>query len=155
MFSSLSQKIIIGALLLIVSCAPDPRFRSTPLPEDQRDETVRRDRRTGQDWRYAKEKPDETGIASFVADEMQGRATASGETYNMRERVAAHRTLPFNSIVRVTNLENGKSVDVRIVDRGPFVKDRVIDLSFEAAKELDFIREGQTQVELRVIRVGK
>ena len=96
----------------------------------------------------------ETGLASFVADEMHGRRTASGEIFNMRELVAAHPTLPFESIVRVIDPVTNNFVDVRIIDRGPFVKGRIIDLSFEAAKQLGFIEQGTLLVELQVLREG-
>jgi rare lipoprotein A len=76
------------------------------------------------------------GIASFYGKKFHGRKTASGETYDMYKLTAAHRTLPFGTKVKVTNLLNGRSVVVRINDRGPFKKDRIIDLSFEAARRL-------------------
>lgn len=97
----------------------------------------------------------ETGIASFVADEQQGKRTYYGEIYNIRELVAAHPKLPYNSIVEVTNLANNKKVEVRIIDKGPYVRGRIIDLSFEAAKQLDFIEEGTTEVKIKLIRVGE
>ncbi len=98
---------------------------------------------------------EETGIASFTADEIQGQKTASGRIYNLRDLVAAHPTLPFGTIVEVTNLENNKSVEVEIIDRGPYVTGRIIDVSFEAAKELGFIEKGTTEVKLRIVRMGK
>jgi rare lipoprotein A len=91
------------------------------------------------------------GVASYYAHKFHGRRTASGETYDENQLTAAHRTLPFGTVVRVTNLGNGRSVTVRINDRGPWVKDRIIDLSYRAARELDFIRRGLTRVELEVI----
>lgn len=97
------------------------------------------------------EEPYETGRASFYGGEFHGRRTASGERYDHREMTAAHRTLPFGTRVRVTNVENGKSVVVRITDRGPFRKGRVIDVSKRAARELGFVRQGTTEVELRVV----
>ena len=96
----------------------------------------------------------ETGIASFTADEMQGRKTASGRIYHLRDLVAAHPTLPFGCIVRVTNLENNKTVDVEIIDRGPYIQNRIIDLSFEAAKQLDFLEQGTTRVSIEVVELG-
>ena len=95
----------------------------------------------------------QTGMASFIADEMHGKPTASGEMYNMRSLVAAHPTLPFGTRVRVTSLTNGKNTVVRINDRGPFVKDRIIDLSFEAAKTLGFVTKGVELVEIRVLQM--
>ena len=97
----------------------------------------------------------EQGLASFMADELHGKKTASGETYNMRDLTAAHKHLPFGTIVKVVNLKNRKTVNVTINDRGPYVKDRIIDVSFEAAKQLDFVNEGVTPVKINVITMGK
>jgi rare lipoprotein A len=91
------------------------------------------------------------GIASYYADEFNGRRTASGETYDMHDLTAAHRTLPFNTRVRVTNLANNRSVVVRINDRGPFVGDRIIDLSLRAAQELSMIGPGTARVSLEIL----
>lgn len=90
----------------------------------------------------------EEGIAAYYATAFHGRRTASGATYDERELTAAHRTLPFGTRVRVTHLENGREVVVRINDRGPFTKGRVIDLSREAARRLDLIRDGIARVRL-------
>jgi rare lipoprotein A len=92
------------------------------------------------------------GKASFYADQFHGRKTASGETFNMDKLTAAHPSLPFGTRVRVTNLLNGKDVIVRINDRGPFVKGRIIDLSISAAKVIGLIKSGTTQVKLEAIR---
>jgi rare lipoprotein A len=95
------------------------------------------------------------GVASYYAEPYNGRRTASGEifdTYN--GMTAAHKTLPFNTVVRVKNLQNGEEVDVRINDRGPFVKGRVIDLSLAAAKEIDLVRAGVAPVKLKVLKDG-
>ena len=88
----------------------------------------------------------EEGIAAYYASAFHGRRTASGSTYDERELTAAHRTLPFGTRVRVTHIENGKEVVVTINDRGPFTKGRVIDLSREAARRLDLIRDGIARV---------
>lgn len=91
-----------------------------------------------------------TGIASWYGQELNRKRTASGEAYNMNSLTAANRTLPLNTIVRVTNLENGKSVLVRINDRGPYVHGRIIDLSAKAAQILDMKKEGFARVRLQV-----
>lgn len=91
------------------------------------------------------------GLASFYADKFEGRQTSNGEIYYHAKRTAAHRTLPFGSVVKVTNLENNKYVVVRINDRGPFVENRIIDLSKSAAQELDFIEKGLIQVRVELI----
>lgn len=93
----------------------------------------------------------EYGKASFYANKFEGRTTASGEKYWHSKLTAAHRTLPFNSRVKVTNLANSQTVVVRINDRGPFVKDRLIDLSKSAARKLDFTKEGVANVKIEVL----
>jgi rare lipoprotein A len=93
----------------------------------------------------------ERGIASWYGHPYHGRAAADGEIYDMETLVAAHRTLPFQTRVRVRNLSNDKTVDVRIIDRGPFIQGRIIDLSHAAAKEIDLIGPGFGQVEITVI----
>jgi rare lipoprotein A len=94
---------------------------------------------------------DLSGIASYYADDFHGRKTANGEVYNMHELTAAHRTLPFNTRVKVTNLDTNMSVVVRINDRGPFKDDRVIDLSLEAAKQIGMIPNGTGPVRLEIL----
>jgi len=95
------------------------------------------------------------GLASYYAEPYHGRRTASGEIFDSyQELTAAHRTLPFNTLVKVTNQENGKDVEVRINDRGPFVDGRVIDLSLKAAREIDMVRSGTARVKLTVMKEG-
>lgn len=91
------------------------------------------------------------GMASWYGNPYHGRRAADGEIYDMETFVAAHRTMPFQTWVRVRNVANGKTVDVRIIDRGPFVNNRIIDLSHAAAKEIELIGPGTAQVELTVI----
>jgi rare lipoprotein A (peptidoglycan hydrolase) len=91
------------------------------------------------------------GLASWYGPGFYGRRTASGAVYTGTALTAAHRSLPFGTLVRVTNLENGRTVVVVIDDRGPFVRGRVIDLSAAAARRLDMIRDGLVQVRLEVV----
>ncbi|MGA9142485.1 MAG: septal ring lytic transglycosylase RlpA family protein [Candidatus Acidiferrales bacterium] len=93
----------------------------------------------------------EEGVASWYGYPFQGRRTSNGEIYDMHEFTAAHRTLPFNAVVRVTNLSNGKQTEVRINDRGPFVANRVIDLSQSAAQAIEMIGPGTAHVRLEVV----
>ncbi len=95
---------------------------------------------------------EQEGVASWYGTDFHGRPTANGEVYNMYDLTAAHPTLPLPSLVRVTNLENGRSAVVRVNDRGPFVKNRIIDLSKQAARALDFERKGTARV--RVTYMG-
>ena len=92
----------------------------------------------------------QVGMASYYGHKFHGRRTASGERYNEKNLTAAHRSLPFGTRVRVTNVENGKNVTVRINDRGPFVKHRIIDLSFAAAKRIGMISKGVVKVEVTI-----
>lgn len=92
------------------------------------------------------------GMASWYGQQFHGRPTASGEPFDMNGFTAAHKTLPFGTRVRVTHQETKKSVVVRITDRGPFVRGRVIDLSYGAAKDLGMIQAGVVPVQLEVVR---
>jgi rare lipoprotein A len=96
----------------------------------------------------------QTGKASFYADKFEGAPTASGEKYKRNKLTGAHKTLPFGTKVKVTNLSNNKSVEVVINDRGPWVENRVIDLSKAAAEELDFVNQGLADVQVEVIDAG-
>jgi len=94
----------------------------------------------------------ETGVASWYGKPYHGRPAANGEIYDMEKLTAAHRTLPFNTWVRVYDLDNNKTVEVRIIDRGPFVDGRIIDLSHAAAREIEMIGPGIARVRVEVIR---
>ena len=91
------------------------------------------------------------GKASYYADKFEGKKTASGEIYKHSKATAAHKTLPFGTRVKVTNKANHKSIIVRINDRGPFVKGRIIDLSKSAAKKLEYLKEGVADVKIKVL----
>ena len=122
---SLRATVAVAALLALSGCATVPRKAEGPVKE--------------------------SGIASYYANALQGRRTANGEHYDKEALTAAHRTLPFGTRVRVTNVHNGLSVVVRINDRGPHVEKRVIDLSYAAARKLKFIEQGTTRVSLEVL----
>jgi rare lipoprotein A len=93
----------------------------------------------------------QTGVASFYADKFVGRTTANGEKYRHNKLTAAHKSLPFGTMVKVKNLDNNKEVVVRINDRGPFVAGRIIDLSKSAAEKLDFVQKGIVNVEITTV----
>ncbi len=97
----------------------------------------------------------QSGKASFYADYFKGRKTANGEIFRQRKLTAAHRTLPFGTKVKVVNLANGRTVKVRINDRGPFVDGRIIDLSKKAARKLDMINAGVASVEIKYKKIKK
>jgi rare lipoprotein A len=94
----------------------------------------------------------ETGLASWYGHPYHGRPAANGEIYDMEQMVAAHRTLPFNTWVRVFDLDSNKSVDLRVIDRGPFVDGRIIDLSHAGAQAIDMIGPGTAHVRVEVLR---
>ena len=94
------------------------------------------------------------GLSSYYTEKFHGRRTANGEIYDMYGISGAHQTLPLNSIVKVTNLENNKELIVRVNDRGPFIKDRIFDCSYGAAVKLEFISKGTAIVKIEVIDLG-
>lgn len=104
-------------------------------------------------WYYPKEDYDykEVGVSSWYGADFHAKATANGEKYDMNTMTAAHRTLPLPSIVKVTNLENGKTAILRVNDRGPFAKNRIIDISKKGAQELGFHLQGTTKVKVEVM----
>ena len=95
----------------------------------------------------------ETGIAAYYSNVFHGRRTANGERYDKNAYTAAHKRLPFGTRVRITNLENGKSVVLKINDRGPSAENRIVDVSRRASRDLGFIRQGLTEVRLEVIQM--
>jgi rare lipoprotein A len=125
---------VATVLLLAVSCGPRKPPSERPAPDSA--------------W-------DEEGIASWYGKKFHGRQTANGERYDMHGISAAHRTLPFGTVVLVRNMNNGKELKVRINDRGPFIKGRIIDLSYGAARKLDMIRDGIVPVRIRVVKQGR
>jgi rare lipoprotein A len=124
--------LLVLALLFVAGCSHRTAHVNTPLAPARLGTT-------------------ETGVASWYGFPYHGRRAASGEVYDMEQLTAAHRTLPFQTWLEVTNLSNGKQVDVRINDRGPFVKGRILDLSQAAARDIDMLRAGTTRVRLKVI----
>ena len=135
-------KIIFIIAFFLFSCVSAPRYSSSSYSGD---ESSRKD---SKNIFY--------GVSSFYGldDGFDGNLTANGEVYDKDGVSAAHKTLPLNSIVRVTNIENGKSVRLRINDRGPYIKGRILDCSYGAAKKLDFVEQGTTEVKIEVIKWG-
>jgi|ERR1041385_1191878 rare lipoprotein A len=132
--------LLLGIGMILAGCVSSPRFTSSrPHPAE------------GGGGGYSST---EEGMASYYAEEFNGRQTSNGETYDMNKFTAAHRTLPFNTRVRVTNTLSGKSVIVRINDRGPFKGDRIIDLSLAAAKAIELIGTGTAPVRVEVVQLG-
>jgi len=141
------------ATFLFISCASTPRFAER---DDQHTGDRRPTAQTEQPIRQNSGKILLTieGIASYYAHDFNGKQTSNGEIFDMNALTAAHRTFPFGTKVRVTNLENNKIVVVRVNDRGPFKEGRMMDLSMGAAKEIDLIRTGTARVRLEVLEWG-
>src|SRR6516165_7328395 len=134
------------AVLVLAGCGHKKHARNIPPPPAPSSSSARRTPpvpvKVGQT---------EDGIASWYGHPYHGRAAANGEIYDMEKMTAAHRTLPFNTWVRVYDLDNNKTTDVRIIDRGPFVDGRIVDLSHAAAKEINMIGPGVARVRIEVI----
>ena len=143
------MKYILSLILffIVFSCTPSPRY--TP------DKTKTIIKKPGKKTKkYDRSKKVLKGISSYYGPKFHGKLTANGEVYDMYGLTAAHKTLPLNTIVRVTNLNNDKSLILRINDRGPYVGDRILDCSYGAAKKLDFVQSGTTDVRIEVIEWG-
>ena len=127
---------------------PPPEDHTVTLPPSAGVYKVGQPYQVDNVWYYPREQPDydETGIASWYGRTFYGRHTANGETYDGNQLTAAHKTLPMPVNVRVTNLENGKSLVVRVNDRGPYARGRIIDLSKRAAELLDVVQSGTARV---------
>ena len=141
MYLRLSLAIVLGAILL-AGCAHKKQARRTPPPPAP----------ARAPSSAPKPGHTETGVASWYGHPYHGRRAANGEVYDMEKLTAAHCTLPFDTWLRVVNLGNGKSVEVRITDRGPFIEGRIIDLSHAAARAIDMIGPGIARVRVQVIR---
>jgi rare lipoprotein A len=147
----------ITAWIFLIGCSANNQIRLNPdKPKIDLEEVEERKVRKSVDFSPVSDlQTIETGIASWYGGQFHGRRTANGEIYNMNRLTAAHRSLPFNSIVEVVNLNNRKKIIVRINDRGPFVKNRIIDLSFKAARILEMAEKGIAPVELRIIKTSE
>ena len=140
--------VFCAIFVLIASCTPSPQYtidRKTKgkAPGESTDTPSVKMPPAGTKFR---------GMASFYADDFHGKKTSNGETYDMYGLTAAHKTFPFNTWLEIKNLANNRTVIVRINDRGPFIKGRVIDLSYGAAEEIGMIGAGVQEVEIEILR---
>jgi rare lipoprotein A (peptidoglycan hydrolase) len=144
--------VYTSILVLLIGCASTPRF----VEHSEHSGVSKAPTRTESHIQQSSGKVLLTleGVASYYAHDFHGKQTSNGETYDMNGLTAAHRTFPFGTKVRVTNLENNKMVVVRVNDRGPFKEGRIMDLSMGAAKEIDLFRNGTARVRLEVIEWG-
>lgn len=163
---------LFATILLFTFCSTGPRVKTEPGSANQpgqeeaselmletvkvRGETVITEKEAAAIQKISetafKENVFQGGVASWYGRKFHGKRTANGEVYDMHKLTAAHKTLPFNTLVEVENLDNGKRVIVRVNDRGPFLKDRIIDLSYDAAKKLGCHADGVFPVALRIVQ---
>ena len=158
MLNKLYQATNYFFLILFISCTSSPRYGNIST-----EKRVKRNKDkisnklispSSVKTKCIKHRKIMNGISSFYAEDFHGKLTANGEIYDMYGVTAAHKTLPLNTVCRVTNLANKKSLILRINDRGPYIKGRILDCSYGAAKKLDFINQGTTKVKIEVIEWG-
>tara|TARA_Y100000590_G_scaffold167872_1_gene192035 strand:+ start:431 stop:919 length:489 start_codon:yes stop_codon:yes gene_type:complete len=144
--------IFLSICIIPFGCSNSPRYR---INEGSNSKTHQTKILNSKNYKSNyKHKKIMNGISSFYAEDFHGKLTANGEVYDMYGLTAAHKTLPLNTICRVTNHENGKSLILRINDRGPYIKGRILDCSYGAAKKLGFVNQGTTKVKIEVIEWG-
>ena len=141
---------ILLVIIMFQGCSNAPRYGTDQNSFSRSKKTL--NKKTSK--RTTKHRKILKGVSSFYAEDFHGKLTANGEVYDMYGLTAAHKTLPLNTVCRVTNLSNKKSLILRINDRGPYIKGRILDCSYGAAKKLDFINEGTTNVKIEVIEWG-
>lgn len=149
--------VLIGALS--VDCAPAPRYKSGNSsiisPKKEKEKSGKKQKvKQSKKKTFDKSKMMYKGISSYYGPKFHGKLTANGEIFDMYGVTAAHKEFPFNTVTRVTNENNGKSLIIRINDRGPYVGDRILDCSFGAAKKLGFVGEGIAPVKIEILEWG-
>ena len=143
-------KILAVALVFLLSdgCTPNPHFRSERSVKSQKKSKKYNKKSTGfEKIQY--------GISSYYGPKFHGRPTANGEIFDMYKVSAAHRYLALGTLIKVTNLDNNKTLNIRINDRGPYVNNRILDCSYAAALKLGFVEQGTANIKLEVLVVGK
>jgi len=138
-------------VILCLECTPSPRYRSNSKPAPT---ATKKQKQKNKKLSFKKSKKVYKGISSFYGQKFHGKLTANGEIFDMYGVSAAHKEFPFNTIVRVTNKNNGKSLMIRINDRGPYVDGRILDCSFGAAKKLGFVSDGTAPVKIEILEWG-
>lgn len=148
--SSLAARLVAAVLLVFFFAGCGTRYPVYKTPSKKAPATQHPYRVNGKTYYpiYSARGYRETGMASWYGKKFHGRKTANGETFNMYAKTAAHKTLPINTMVLVRNLENGRETVVRINDRGPFARGRIIDLSYASANEIGMVRNGVARTEI-------
>ena len=148
--------VLIACGFWLCACASTPRYSIQDRPSESAPRGTMRPYQVGGRWYTPREQPgyNEVGTASWYGAAHDGKPTSTGEIFDQWAITGAHKTLPIPCIVLVTNLDNGKSLRVRVNDRGPFVDGRIIDLSHGAADRLGFTRQGVARVRVRYVGRG-
>ena len=147
---------------MCLECTPSPRYHSGSKPaptatkkQKQKNKYKKQDKgKKNKKSSFNKSKKVYKGISSYYGPKFHGKLTANGEIFDMYGVTAAHKEFPFNTVVRVTNVNNGKSLIIRINDRGPYVDGRILDCSFGAAKKLGFVGDGTAPVKIEILEWG-
>ena len=142
---------VLLLIFIFYSCSPAPRYNSSSI-KNKKQIVKKVSKRNAS--KFNKETTIYEGVASYYGPNFHGKLTANGEVYDMYGVTAAHKEIPFNTVARVTNLDNGKSLILRINDRGPYIDGRILDCSYGAAKKLDFINNGTANVKIEIIEWG-
>ena len=137
-------------IFILHSCSPSPRYNSRAVKNESRSLDAGKKNKS----KFHKKKTVYKGVSSYYGPKFHGKLTANGEVYDMYGITAAHKEIPFNTVARVTNLDNGKSLILRINDRGPYIDGRILDCSYGAAKKLNFIKQGTANVKIEIIEWG-
>ena len=160
---------LIYLIVAVFSCSPAPRYNSHVLDKEEsiikekfnksslkkkKQKKTLIKNKTKNQIKLDLEKKVYKGLSSYYGKKFHGKLTANGEVYDMYGLTAAHKTFPLNTICRVTNISNKKSLILRINDRGPYVGERILDCSYGAAKKLGFLNEGVTEVKIEIIEWG-
>tara|TARA_S200000501_G_scaffold312556_1_gene303630 strand:+ start:762 stop:1244 length:483 start_codon:yes stop_codon:yes gene_type:complete len=148
----LHNLVFLFLIFFTIGCTSSPRYTSQEIKSSVSKTSSKIDPKKVK--KNKKHKKIIYGVSSFYAEDFHGKLTANGEVYDMYGLTAAHKTLPLNTVCRVTNQENNKSLILRINDRGPYIKGRILDCSYGAAKKLDFIVQGTTNVKIEIIEWG-
>lgn len=169
--SSVRHILLLCALLTLSACVSHPRYRTKPVTQKPAEKTKPKSEKPNKDEssekkedesitvsglpidpKRIKSKPYQIGYSSYYAHKFHGRLTANGEIFDMNGLSAAHRELPLGTIIRVTHLGNGKSVTLKVNDRGPFIEGRILDLSLGAARKLEMIEAGVAKVMIEIVK---
>ena len=152
--------LTLCAISLAAGCVSRPRYRTDPPPSqpakkpanEKNEQNEKKVRKYSSSPGGSTQGAYQVGLSSYYAHKFHGRPTASGEIFDMHGLTAAHRELPLGTVIRVTHLNNGRSVVVKVNDRGPFIEGRILDLSLGAAIEIDMVEEGVARVKIEILK---